>query len=186
MARNYVTKGPGLTPEQIESRKKSYFLRVLAENGGFIDQTIKTCRTSRRWLNEQRETDEEFDLAVQTVIDITNESLLVEARRRALGYQKPIVYQGKIQGHYVDSKGNIVGPEHKEARLVPATITEVSDNLLMFLIKGRMPEFRDGPGNKKGVDLTDEELNEALRKMVARRTGKRVAEVELPTEEAVN
>lgn len=175
MTRNYTAKSPengGLTPEEVNSRKKSYFLRVLLENGGFKEQAIKQCHTSRRWYNEQLETDEEFAATVQTIIDITNEQLLVEVRRRAMGYPKPIVYQGKIQGHYVDRKGNIVGENHPEATLVQATVNEVSDTLLMFLTKGRMPEYRDGPGGKKGIDISDDELNERLQQWFAKKTGK--------------
>lgn len=174
-------KGQGLSPEEVNSRKKSQFLRVLAENGGFKEAAIKECRTSRRWFNDQLNEDAEFAATVETIIALTNESLLMEAHRRATGYAEPIVYQGKIQGHYVDKRGNIVGPEHPEARLVPATITKVSDNLLMFLIKGRMPEYRDGPG-KKASDLSDDELNEAIRKWVARKTGQGAKDTDLIAE----
>lgn len=162
----------GLTPEEINSRKKSHMLRVLLENGGFKERAIKTCHTSRRWYNEQLESDEEFALAVQTIIDFTNEELLVEARRRATGYEEPIVYQGKIQTQYVDAKGRLCDPDDPGARVVPATVTKVSDTLLMFLIKGRMPEYRDGPGAKKAVDMSDDELNDYLRRYLAKKTGK--------------
>jgi hypothetical protein len=164
----------GMTPEEVNGRKKTRFIRVLLENGGFKEQAIKECHVSRRWFNTQLEEDEEFALAVQNIIDITNEQLVVEARRRALGYKEPIVYQGKIQGHYVNKEGEVVGPEHPEAVLVPAAVTKFSDNLLMFLIKGRMPEYRDGPGGKKAVDIPDDELNDAIRKYLARKAGKKV------------
>lgn len=185
MPRQYTAKGDGLTPDQINARKQSHFLRVLMENGGFRDQAIKTCRTSRRWLNEQLTNNEEFALAVQTVVEMTNEELLVEARRRATGYEEPIVYQGKIQGQW-ELNGRVVSPETPGAVLVPATVTKVSDVLLMFLIKGRMPEYRDGPGARKSVDLSDDELNEAIRRFIAKKTGKAVSEVVLNSEEAVN
>lgn len=160
-----------MTQRELDARKQTHFLRVLAENGGFKEKAIKQCRTSRRWFNEQLATDEEFALAVQTIIDITNEDLVSEVRRRAMGYEEPIVYQGKIQGHYVDKKGNIVGANHPEATLVPATVTKVSDVLLMFLTKGRMPEYRDGPG-KKTSDISDEELNDAIRRWMSKQAGK--------------
>lgn len=165
MARNYIKKAPengGLTPAEVNSRKKSQFLRVLLENGGFKERAIRECRTSRRWFNEQVEGDEDFALAVQTIVDVTNEDLVVEARRRALGYEAPIVYKGEITGMK----------------------TEVSDNLLMFLIKGRMPEFRDGPGahKGKGVDLSDEELNEALRAFLAKKAKSTKVDPELATD----
>ena len=187
MARNYQRKSPaagGLTPEEVNSRKKSYFLRILLENGGFKEAAIRTCRTSRRWFNEQLEVDEEFALAVQTIVDMTNEELVVEARRRATGYEEPIVYQGKVQGKWVDGKGHEVSATTPGARLVPASVTKVSDVLLMFLIKGRMPEYRDGPGARKGMDISPEEMKEAVRRYLARKGG-RPADDTQPTE-AVN
>lgn len=188
MPRNYQKKDPhqgGLTPEEVNSRKKSHFLRILLENGGFKEAAIRTCRTSRRWFNEQLEADEEFALMVQSIVDYTNEDLVREAYRRARGYEEPIVYQGKVQGRWVDSKGNEVTASTPGARLVPATITKVSDNLLMFLIKGRMPEYRDGPGAKTGMDISPEEMKEAVRRYLARKGGKLPTDAGQPTE-AVN
>lgn len=155
-------RGDGMTPDEVNSRKKSHFLRVLLQNGGFKEAAIRQCHTSRRWFNTQLEEDEEFALAVQTIVDITNEQLVMEAHRRATGFEEPIVYQGKITG----------------------VVTKASDNLLMFLIKGRMPEYRDGPGARKGMDVSDDEMNEAIRRYMARKGGK-AAELAEPTE-AVN
>lgn len=166
MPRNYERKSPdqgGLTPEEVNSRKKSYFLRVLLENGGFKEAAIRTCRTSRRWFNEQLEADEEFALAVQTIIDMTNEELVMEARRRAQGYKEDVWFQGKVVGQKLT----------------------YSDNLLMFLIKGRMPEYRDGPGAKKGMDISPEEMKEAVRRYLARKGGGKLTDDPQPTE-AVN
>lgn len=151
-----------MTPEEVNSRKKSHFLRILLENGGFKDQAIKTCRTSRRWYNEQLEADEEFALAVQTIVEMTNEELVVEARRRAYGTDEAVYYKGEVVG----VKKNY------------------SDNLLMFLIKGRMPEYRDGAGAKRGIEVSDDEMNEAIRRYMAKKAGKGV-DVDQPSE-AVN
>jgi hypothetical protein len=164
-------RGQGMSQAEIDSRKKSQFIRVLLNNGGFKEQAIKECRTSRRWFNEQLEADPEFALAVDTIVDVTNEQLVMEARRRALGYEEPIVYQGKIQTQYVDGRNRPCTADTPGARLVPATVTKVSDNLLMFLIKGRMPEYREGPG-KKVSDLSDEELNDTIRRWLASKKGK--------------
>lgn len=172
MAGKNQPRTSGMTPEEVNSRKKSHFLRVLLENGGFKEAAIRTCRTSRRWFNEQLEQDEEFSAMVDSIIAITNEQLVREAHRRATGYEEPIVYQGKIQGQWVDRKGNIVSSENPDAVLVPATIRKASDNLLMFLIKGRMPEYRDGPGARKGMDLSDDEMNEAIQRWMARKAAK--------------
>ena len=53
-----------------------------------------------------------------------DEALEAELHRRAvIGVQEPVFYQGKIVGH----------------------VPKLSDNLLMFRMKKRMPEYRDGP-----------------------------------------
>lgn len=151
MTRKRQNGGTGLSPEEVNSRKKSYFLRILLENGGFKDAAIRTCHTSRRWYNTQLEEDEEFALAVQTITDLTNEDLLSEARRRGrYGAEEDVYYKGEVVG-----KRKVY-----------------SDVLLMFLIKGRMPEYRDGPGARKGMDVTDADMNEAIRRYLARKGGK--------------
>lgn len=74
--------------------------------------------TVRRW----RQADEQFAVQVASAIDAGTDRMIDEARRRAVaGNEKP-VYQG----------GAKVG-----------TVREYSDNLLMFLIKARRPEYRD-------------------------------------------
>ncbi len=70
--------------------------------------------THYRWL-EDPDYAEQFALAQQDA----GESLEAEARRRAVeGWQEPIFYQGQLVGHR---------PRH-------------SDVLLIFLLKGAMPE----------------------------------------------
>jgi hypothetical protein len=151
-------------PELVEARKKARFLKELYANGGFIERTIRECKTSRRWFNETCNSDEEFEATVNVVLNATNELIEQEIYRRAVaGVEKPLAYQGQLTG---------------------ATITEYSDNLLMFLAKARMPaKYRDLP--QKGADVTREEMNEVIKGYLDKRLGK-VASEPVPATEAVN
>jgi hypothetical protein len=136
--RNYTPTG---TFTQIEARKQKRFLNVLLTNGGFVERAIRECKTSRRWLNQSLEVDEEFAALFATIRDQNNEKIEEEIYRRAVvGNDKPQVWRGVPTGHY---------------------IKEYSDVLLMFYAKANMPgKYRDLP--QKGSELTDDELNERI------------------------
>lgn len=160
MAKPYNPK-TALPQEVLDQRKKSQFLRELLENGGFMERAIRDCKTSRRFITQQRELDEHFDAAISAIKDMTNERIEEEIYRRAvLGTDKPLSYQGKLTGH---------------------SVKEYSDNLLMFYAKANMPgKYRDLP--QKGSDLTDEELNTHINKLLDKR-GRKLKDTE-PTAES--
>lgn len=122
-------------------RKKKQFIAALLENGGFIEQAVRSAKTSRRFINDQYNTDPEFALLWDTVMELANETIEGEIWRRAVvGVDKPLANKGELTGH---------------------SIKEYSDNLLMFLAKARMPQkYRDAPA--RGGELTEEEINARL------------------------
>lgn len=136
--RNYIPTGP--LPEA-NARKQKRFIKVLLENGGFVERAIRECSTSRRWLNDQLDTDEDFTALYQAVRDQNNERIEEEIYRRAVaGNDVPQFNKGVPTGHVK---------------------REWSDILLMFYAKANMPEkYRDLP--QKGQQLTDEELDARL------------------------
>ena len=138
----------GWTPEQQAERKKAHFLRVYWENGGFMERAIRTCKTSRRFIDEQRELDPDFDAMIANIRTLHNEAIEQEVYRRAiLGNEKPLSYQGKLTGDVVK---------------------EYSDTLLMFYAKANMPEkYRDLP--QKGREVSDEELNQRITSYLEKR-----------------
>lgn len=153
------------SPEVIAERKKAKFLRELYANGGFIERTIRDCKTSRRWFNETCNEDEEFAQTVDVVLNATNELIEQEVYRRAVtGNEKPLTHQGRLTGE---------------------TVTEYSDNLLMFLAKARMPhKYRDLP--QKGLDVSREEMTAVIKEYMDKRMGRMAQPVEAPGSEAVS
>lgn len=135
MARNYIPTSP---EHEFNARKQSKFLRLLLENGGFVQAAIRECHTSRRWLNDQLDNDEGFAELFAAIKDQNNERLEQEIYRRGFqGVDKPLSFRGELTG---------------------ASIKEYSDNLAMFYAKANMPEkYRDLP--QKGKDISDADLD---------------------------
>lgn len=161
MGRSYKPKG---TLEEQNLRKQQRFLRVLLTNNGFVERTIKECRTTRWWLNKQRAEFPDFADLFNTIIDQTNEVLEAEVYRRGfVGHDDPVIHGGKMSGKWVDAKGRICEPETEGAHFVPLTVKKYSDQLAMFFLKGRLPEkYRDLPQGKVRSDLTDAEIDEKI------------------------
>lgn len=132
-------------------RKKKQFIAALLENGGFIEQAVRTAKTSRRFINDQYNSDPEFALLWETVMELANETIEREIYRRAVvGVDKPLANKGMLTGD---------------------SIKEWSDNLLMFLAKARMPQkYRDA--KEKGGELSEDEINARLSQYLERRVGR--------------
>ena len=119
------------------------FLDALASVGvvGYAADAAGIHRTVAykfRWENK------EFDEAWQAALDQASDMLIREARRRAHdGVAEPVIHQGKPSGVWVDDAGRVVAAETAGATLVPFTVRKYSDTLLIFLIKGQRPEYKD-------------------------------------------
>lgn len=102
--------------------KKNAFLAAYAELGT-ITHAAERVNVERRTVYRWRDKDPTFAAALETASEVAAERLEQEARRRAVeGVEKP-VYQG----------GKLVG-----------SVREYSDTLLIFLLKGAMPDkYRD-------------------------------------------
>lgn len=104
----------------------------------------------------RRKIEPEFAAQVQEAMDIGADVLLQEAQRRAVeGVQKPII--GKvapgIDGQLKDENGNLLWE------------TVHSDRILEFLIKGRLPDYKDNPKvqiDQKTLNVTIEDRSAAL------------------------
>lgn len=133
-------------------RKKKQFITALLDNGGFVQQAVRTAKTSREFINNQYNSDPEFALLWETVMELANEAIEQEIWRRAVvGVDKPLANKGVLTGD---------------------TIKEWSDNLLMFLAKARMPaKYRDAPA--KGGELSEDEINARLAQYLEKRVGGR-------------
>ena len=105
-----------LTPQLVD-----LFCRVLAETG-IVSRGVEAIGVNRSTVYGWRKSDPTFAAAWDAALEVGVSALEDEVKRRAFeGYEKP-VYQG----------GNLVG-----------TIHEYSDSLAMFVLKGRIPAYRD-------------------------------------------
>lgn len=148
---------------------KIAFLTELLMNGGHVEKACKAAGVSRTAMGRYRDDDPDFATAWEAVQETNIERLESEADRRAMGYEihEPLTYQGRLTG---DVK----------------VVQQYSDNLLMFRLKALRPEkYRDGPGAGKqlGANLSEDELNEALTKMIARRSKQQGVQVDQVSEE---
>jgi len=106
-----------LTPE-----KKSEFLRIVAENGGNVTRAAKLIGVAPVTLYDHRQKNGRFAAAWDEAVKRGTDVLIQEAMRRAVnGVVEPVYQGGKLVGH----------------------VRRYSDSLLMFLVKGRRPEFKD-------------------------------------------
>lgn len=163
-------KQPSEWSEKTTAFKKRKFLQLVEEYSGHTSRALRELGMARSTLTRWKEDDDLFAAQYDSVIDHAVEELEAEGRRRAMGYEEPVVYQGKIQGTWMDREGNICSPDNPDAILVPTTVTKFSDNLLMFLLKGHRPDkYRDGPGASNKLPVSEEEMNETIRRWAKRR-----------------
>ena len=142
--------------------KKRAFLAAYSECG-IITAAVEAAQVARASHYVWMEHDEEYALAFTQAKEVAIEHMEAEARRRAVaGVNEPVIYQGKLQGVWVDEEGQTVSAYTPGATQIPLTIKKYSDTLLIFMLKAARPEkYRDrGPvltaqvGDKeKGVTL---------------------------------
>lgn len=140
-----------LSPER-RAKRRATFLADLAE-GFSVKRAAEAQKLDRMWFYEERRADEDFAKAWDEAIEAGSDMMEDEARRRAIeGITEPVGWFQGSPGGYVQ---------------------RYSDNLLMFLLKGRRPEkFRenhsvDVKGQLNLQDLTDEQLAAKLRSAIA-------------------
>lgn len=135
-------------------KQKEIFLESLAQNGN-VTQAARLAGWKYPTIAEEyRKEDPDFDRAWFDAKRQANDSLIAEARRRAVdGIEEPVFYKGQLCG----------------------SITKYSDKLLETLLKGEMPEkFREMeksgderpgvlviPRSAETIDINDWEENAA-------------------------
>lgn len=131
-----------------------------------------TARSHYNWLNEEGERGDRYREAFAEAKRQACDVLEAEARRRACdGVERMKFFKGDpimVAGR--NENGTAMLDEFGEPIMVPYTEHEYSDTLMMFMLKGVLPEkYRErrsvetsGPGGKpiefRAADLTDDEL----------------------------
>jgi hypothetical protein len=127
------------------------FLAAYAVSGN-LSRAAKAAKVARRshydWM-----TDPAYAAAFEDAREQAGEALEEEARRRAVtGTLKPVIYQGSLCREEVAERTESIDPETGEVTVKteykkigkPLAIREYSDTLLIFLMKGAMPnKYRD-------------------------------------------
>ena len=114
-----------MATRRIIQSKKTAFLEAYGRIG-VIAAACRVAQISRVTHYSWLAADPEYAAAFALKTEEAKEVLEAEARRRAVeGVDKPVVYQGKIM---TAQDGQ------------PLTTKEYSDTLLIFLLKGAMPE----------------------------------------------
>ncbi|HPT88722.1 MAG TPA: helix-turn-helix domain-containing protein [Bacillota bacterium] len=138
-------------------KRKELFIAAYKECGTII-QTCRMTGIYRSQVYRWKEEDPEFRDALEQAEEEATEALIAEARRRGLnGVDEPIYYKGKQVG----------------------AVKKYSDNLLMFLIKAKRPEYRDKVQNEivtppEGFNInitsmTPEERRARINELIAKR-----------------
>lgn len=129
---------------------RAIFIATLVEtaNVSAACRSIGISRTAvDRWkLRSQEDTTDKYDVhyedgtvipfheAWDSALETACDSLEAEARRRAMGYEEPLTFQGQITYR--------LDPD--TMRLVPVTITKYDNQLMLALLKAHRPDkFRD-------------------------------------------
>lgn len=125
-----------IVPDEIQHIKKRAFLAAYAECGT-VTRAAEIAGINRTthydWVRE----DPLYSKACDAAYEHAAERLEQEARRRAVeGTEKPVFYQGEVCG----------------------TVTEYSDTLLMFLLKGAKPDkYKDRVSNEVTVSTPQQQ-----------------------------
>lgn len=144
------------------------FIAALRETG-VVRTACEAVGISRTSAYNVRNADAEFaakwDEAIQDAADL----LEVEALRRARhGVKKPVIYKGQLCGMWVDEGGNVVAEQTPGSTLVPLSVTEYSDTLLIFLLKGIRPEKYRENLQPAGTDAMGELVRDLIRGDIGR------------------
>jgi len=113
-----VARG-GPKPSRVTLENREKLLVEISETGGNVSRACQNLGIERRNVYRWVESNKEFAEAFERAQQLGLKRLEDEARRRAFeGVDKAITYQGEIT----------------------ATVKEYSDTLMIFLLKGGMPE----------------------------------------------
>jgi hypothetical protein len=113
---------PSGTPKARQRDWKPDFLNTL-KLGGHVLNAAQVAGVTRQTAYKARDSDEDFALAWADAIEEATETLeRVAVRRSTVGTKRPVFYRGEVVG----------------------STREMSDTLLIFLLKSRRPEvYRD-------------------------------------------
>jgi hypothetical protein len=133
------------TPRPETVAKKAAFLAAYREMG-VVSYAARTARIARETAHRWRREDETFAQQFAEARADAADKLEREAMRRAVeGIDRPVIHRGQLSSAWIDENGQYVPEGSPNASgVVPLTMKEYSDTLLIFLLKAACPEkYRD-------------------------------------------
>src|SRR5947209_17637730 len=128
--RNSTTPEIGIREDTPVNPRQRAFLAAFSECGT-IKEAARCADISRQSHYDWLRSSSDYAVAFAEAENEAGEALEAEARRRAVeGFVEPVVYQGKLCYEIDEATG-----EKK-----PIGIRKFSDTLLIFLMKGAIPE----------------------------------------------
>lgn len=138
--------------------KKQAFLSAYAILGSIIGaaEASGVSRASHFvWMQQKGPAAEQYRADFEAAREESTERMEAEARRRAVdGINEPVIYKGELMGIWVNEVGERVGEGTPGAKFVPLTVKKHSDVLLIFMLKGAMPEKYKDRVSTEFKDLT--------------------------------
>ena len=142
-----------MIPNSFTPERREVFFQVL-EDTCSPKQAAAAAGISRNTAFYHKANDHEFRSRWDKAVEVALDALLDEAyRRAALGYDEPVIHQGRV--------ATVADPETGEAR--PLTVRKHSDRLLEVLLKFR---YGDQMADRLKVKVEDTGLDaDALLRM---------------------
>ncbi|MFT4253656.1 MAG: hypothetical protein QM608_14370 [Caulobacter sp.] len=142
-----------MIPNSFTSERREVFFQVL-EDTCSPKQAAAAAGISRNTAFYHKANDHEFRSRWDKAVEVALDALLDEAyRRAALGYDEPVIHQGRV--------ATVADPETGEER--PLTVRKHSDRLLEVLLKFR---YGDQMADRLKVKVEDTGLDaDALLRM---------------------
>lgn len=142
-----------MTPNSFTPERREVFFQVL-EDTCSPKQAAAAAGISRNTAFYHKANDHEFRSRWDKAVEVALDALLDEAyRRAALGYDEPVIHQGRV--------ATVADPETGEER--PLTVRKHSDRLLEVLLKFR---YGDQMADRLKVKVEDTGLDaDALLRM---------------------
>lgn len=155
-----------MAKSQATPERKAAFLHVLSETCS-VKRACEAIQISRATAFKWRQLDEEFAEAWNLASLVGASALEDEARHRAMeGVQRPVFYKGRVVGH----------------------VTDKSDALLMFMLKGSLPQrYADRQkmeiGGPQNEEMNEDQISSRIEALLTRaRQRKLEAQASAPLE----
>jgi hypothetical protein len=137
-------------PDFTKSRRTKHgwiraFLDCLKNNGN-ITQSARCAGVTKANVYFAMRRHPQFRKAVDAALEESHDLIRAEAQRRAIqGVNEPVIWQGQMQGHWVDVNGKECLPGTEGGLFIPLTVKRYSDMILKVLLQSFVKGCKQEP-----------------------------------------